>query len=558
MSSTCLKVLEEVILFMEMSRMRNSIIIIVALLWCGVSLPCHAAQQPLEGDWVGGFMFDGTWAAVNVRFRTEQNGINGAADIAIPSRENAAGAALTAISIKSSRLYFEIPRDSGKIVFDGQLKEHTIVGTYQYAGSSGVLGLTRSVTITLDVKSKLYGAYRIAPNKVISIGDTPDGGNSLWYIDYGSGQVRILWASSENTFFAGTARAVSYPVTLKVTFIKDAQDNVTKLLWEPVGERAKTAVKIPFKEEKMSFKNGDITFGGTLISPPTNSPHPVVILVPGAFRTTRDLLRLWGHNFVRRGIAVFIYDARGTGVSTGTVGAGSFSDFANDALAAVQLLKTRANVNPKQIGLFGFSNSAWTVTLAASRSKDVAFLITQSMSGVPPWQQEIFRAESQLRADGFPVNEVDQGAAFMRLKFEAARTGQGWEGLQAIMADSRNARWLSYTNPPRSLERLQQSWQTQFSYDPVPSFENVTCPVLAYFGEVDTNVPVRESVTVIERSLRLAGNKDYTIKVFPKGRHDLVEGENGGTRESALRSRYVPRLWDTMTDWVLKRVSISK
>lgn len=99
-------------------------------------------------------------------------------------------------------------------------------------------------------------------------------------------------------------------------------------------------------------------------------------------------------------------------------------------------------------------------------------------------------------------------------------------------------------------------WARSMSYDPVPAFERVTCPVLIYWGEIDSNMPVEASIPIIEQALKRAGNKDYTIKVFPKGRHDLVEGENGGPKESSRMRRYVPGYWSTMTDWLLKRINM--
>src|SRR4029078_2320808 len=124
------------------------------------------------------------------------------------------------------------------------------------------------------------------------------------------------------------------------------------------------------------------------------------------------------HHYVSHGIGAFIFDSRGRGESTGQINSSSFSDLADDLLAAITTLKSNPNVDPKQIGLFGFSNSCFFVTLAASRSRDVAFLILQSLVAVvPAWKQECYRAETQLRVDGFPEDTVKKGADFMRLKY---------------------------------------------------------------------------------------------------------------------------------------------
>jgi pimeloyl-ACP methyl ester carboxylesterase len=410
----------------------------------------------------------------------------------------------------------------------------------------------------IDVdKTEYFGAYRISTNQVISISEGLDGVN-LMYVDYHSGTGRTLYHLSEDTFFSGAGIMLKEPVTLKATFVRNGKGKVTKLRWQPSGEPESVALRIPFKEEQISFQNGDVMLSGTLITPPTSGSHPVVIIVPGANRTSRHLLRMYAHNFVSRGIAALVYDARGVGASTGSAGAGSFSDFANDVLAGVRLLKSRRNINPKQIGLFGFSNSAWTITLAASRSKDVAFIIPQVLSGVPPWQQEMFRVESQLRTDGFSEDVIQQAVAFMKLKYEVGRTGRDWEQLQAVTEKSRAEKWLPYTNPPRVLEVLRQTWRTQFSYDPLPAFEQITCPVLALWAGKDKLVPTEMSVSIINQSLKKAKNKDYTLLVFPTANHSMIEVETGASGEWSRSNGFAAGYWEMLTNWLLKRLEVKK
>ena len=143
----------------------------------------------------------------------------------------------------------------------------------------------------------------------------------------------------------------------------------------------------------------------------------------------------------------------------------------------------------------------------------------------------------------------------MKLKFEVARTGKGWEQLQELMEKYSNERWLPYTNPPRTLERSRAAWERSLSYDPATAFERVTCPAFIYWGSLDSNMPAQASIPIIEQALIRAGNEDFTINVFPRGRHDLIEGVDGGPKESARMKRYVPGYWNTVLDWLLKRVN---
>ena len=540
--------------------MKNLLVVALALLWSGIFMPCPGQRQPLEGNWTGGFWRNGNFVAVNVRFNSQNENPNGTADIFFPlfGSQNMTNVPFSSLKQSSADLHFEIPVGAERVVFDGLQKDNTISGNYVYDQSKGSFGLTRIANVTVPLLEKYYGGYRVSPDRVISILRGWGDPRTLNYVDYKTGETGTLWPSSENEFFSGAGRAISFPIALKVSFEKDASGNVKSLLWQSPDEPNLTARKIEVKEERITFKNGDITLGGTLILPATKGRHAVVIVTPGDYGTNRNQLRFWAHNFVGRGIAALVFDSRGAGESTGIVGSNSFSDLANDVLAIVQSLKTREDVNPKQIGLFGFSNSAWTVELAASRSKDVAFLILQSFSSVLPWKQEVFRAETQLRVDNFPESTVKQGADFMRLKFEAARTGEGWEQIQKIMNQAAGERWLAYTNPPRSLERLRQFWQRSAAYNPVPALEKLKIPVLAYWGGKDTYVPAQESIAVFKQAMAKAGNKNYVVKVYPNGRHDLVEGESGSPSINARLKKLPAGFWKMQTDWLLRQVGLAK
>ena len=536
-------------------------LLVITWLILSFVLPVLAAQSSLVGNWTGGFWLDGNWVTVDVRFNREKEMLSGTADIVFPSYSNSVSARsvnLTSLKADSSKIEFEIPFNDEKIIFRGQVQGETISGKYEYGAANGDFGLTRIGELTPPALEKYYGAYRVSPDRVISVFRSLSDPRAVWFIDYKTGQVGTLWTESEDNFFTGLGRGISYPVTLKVSFVKDESGTIKRLKWQSPTEPNLIAQKIQLKEEPVTFQNGNVTLGGTLILPQAEGRHPVVIFTPGDFGTNRNQLRWWAHNFVSLGVAALVFDSRGAGVSGGNSGVNSFGDLADDVLAAVSVLKNRDDINPKQIGLFGFSNSAWIVSLAASRSKDVGFLILQSFSSVPPYKQETFRAETQLRVDKFPESTVKQGADFMRLKFEAARTGAGWGQIEKIMNQARGSQWLAYTNPPRSLEGLQRFWQTSANYNPVPALEKIKIPILAYWGGNDTYVPVQESITVFKQAMTKAGNKDFTIKLIPTGRHDLIEGESGSPRIGARLKKFPAGFWKMKTDWLLKRVKVSK
>jgi pimeloyl-ACP methyl ester carboxylesterase len=541
------------------SVQRTPLAVAVIALLLGVSTSCHATQQKIEGSWTGGFSLD--WVAVNVRFNPPNDNSGGTADIIFPfygGSESAINVPLGGVTQTADRLHFEVPLGARKAVFDGRHNDGTISGDFLYDGSKGSFGLTCVATVALDALEPYYGAYRVSPNRVISILRGWGHARTLNYVDYKTGQVGTLWPSSETEFFTGDGLAVSFPVTLRVSFRRDATGRVSGLSWQSKNEPNLLAQRIGFKEERITFKNGDISLGGTLVLPAVQGRFPVVIVTPADYGTNRNQLRLWAHAYVSRGIAALIFDSRGAGESTGRANSSSFSDLANDVLAGVQVLRARNDIDPAHIGLFGFSNSAFIVSLAASRSKDVSFLVLQSLVGVVPWRQESHRAETQLRVDNFPESTVTQGAEFMRLKYEVARTGTAWEQLQAIVERARGERWLAYTNPPSTLERLRQVYEATMTYDPVPALEALDIPILAIWGNKDTYLPVPESVAAFKQSMAKAGNTKTVIKIYPNCNHSLLESDSGSPSTGGTEKTFAEGLWKLKTDWVLEHVGRPK
>ena len=314
---------------------------------------------------------------------------------------------------------------------------------------------------------------------------------------------------------------------------------------------------LPYKEEDVTFQSGGVALAGTLRLPLGKGRHPAIFLLQGSGDVARDGESFYADHFARHGIATLVYDKRGIGNSGGDYRDESFDDFAADALAGVHYLQSRKDIDAKRVGLYGRSHGGIVAPLAASLSKDVAFIINVSGAGVPPYQQVTYQAEAQMRRDGFSETEIAEAVAYMNLKWEVARTGgESWDRLQAATRDARDKKWLARVQPATKLEDIVPSWKLQMGYNPVPALEQVRCPVLALFGELDTLTPVKETTANFRNGLVKAGNKDYTIKVFPKADHALLvwPKPNDTFHWPVLAAGYL----ETMTNWIDKHVAARK
>jgi dienelactone hydrolase len=256
----------------------------------------------------------------------------------------------------------------------------------------------------------------------------------------------------------------------------------------------------------VTFASGDHTLHGTVIAPP-DANGPAVVIVAGAGSTHRDDYRREAEAFARAGITALIYD-KASGYSRAT---STFGDLADDALAGVRLLRTRPGVDPSLVGLWGHSQGGWVVPLAASRSNDVAFLVTVAASGM-----------------------------------DAART-QLWSNHAHLAHAGVNTRLIGPLghNVSRMLDAAGLFGDT--AYDPATTLTGVDQPLLGVFAQHDRSTAPGESLTTFRQSLDQGGNTHYTLRVVPNADHNMRRSTNGfddGTAD------FAPGYVDLMTSWI--------
>lgn len=260
------------------------------------------------------------------------------------------------------------------------------------------------------------------------------------------------------------------------------------------------------QEVAVHFTCKGAVLAGTLYLPSGAGPHPAVVWVHGSGESPR--LGFGGNllpALVQAGIAVFSYDKRGVGESTGECCPGDNGDFdllAADAAAAVDVLAMRDDIDPEQIGFLGASQAGWIVPMAASWSSRVAFLALVDAPTVSYGEEHLY---SQLTGE----------------------EGGGPGGL----SKEEIARRLAEAGPS--------------GFDPAPFLERLTIPGLWLYGDADQSIPVDQSVIILNR-LREAKGKDFTVMVFPGVDHGLLDVPPSD-----------PQALPTLLDWVLARVRVA-
>ncbi len=250
----------------------------------------------------------------------------------------------------------------------------------------------------------------------------------------------------------------------------------------------------------------------TLCLPAGKPPFPAAVAVHGSGKQRAEDLLRYCAALNPRGIAVLAYDKRGVGGSGGTyrwvsvensvVQLGELSD---DAVAAVDYLRTRSDIVPQRVGLIGPSQAGWIIPLAVSKRPDVAFLVLIAGPSVSVGEEMYYSRltnDSDADSKGLPDEEYEK---------QRAAEFRGPQG-----------------------------------YDPQRVIEGLRMPSLWLFGEKDQSIPALRCSRILSQA-RSKGSLPMTVRVYPGGNHALFDVENG---------RPIP-YWNDIYEW-LEQIGIAK
>jgi pimeloyl-ACP methyl ester carboxylesterase len=91
---------------------------------------------------------------------------------------------------------------------------------------------------------------------------------------------------------------------------------------------------------------------------------------------------------------------------------------------------------------------------------------------------------------------------------------------------------------------------------PITLIEKTTIPILAIFGEKDTQVDPFQGAKAYEKALQKAGNQFSQVKLFPSADHIIILSKTGCMKEQRERYRlrknpgYAPGYIELMQNWL--------
>jgi uncharacterized protein len=331
----------------------------------------------------------------------------------------------------------------------------------------------------------------------------------------------------------------------------------------------------PYNELEVNFDNNrdHITLAGTLTIPNGKGPFPAVVLISGSGPQDRDETVFDQKPFfvladflTKAGIAVLRYDDRGTAKSGGIYKTADVDDFAHDAMAAFEYLKSRPEINSQKIGLIGHSEGGMVAPILASSSPDIAFIVLMAGPGVKGdellWLQtekiyksakvgnDVLLLDKKVKQKIFAIIKAENDTAVIRSKIFKIfdKLGDNELEMLALKREMINQRVSAFISP----EMLYL-----IRFDPSKYLSRVKCPVLALNGEKDIQVTPDENLPAIEKALKEAGNANYTVKKLWYLNHMFQTCDKCTINEYAtLEETISPIAMEIIGDWILEQVKI--
>lgn len=327
----------------------------------------------------------------------------------------------------------------------------------------------------------------------------------------------------------------------------------------------------PIKTDTVSFTFEGKRLTGLLDMPADKKPAGLILLIPGSGRTSmidgNGYYKRLRHFFARQELACYVWDKPGCGRSEGRFDDNNLQNSALEAIAAIEALKSRNTPGSDHIGLWSLSRGGWVSPLIISHYPSIAFWI--SVSGPEDKDNSAYLLESNFRIEGKSEAEAQLLLSEWKNGNDIFRKCASFEAYQQATAHLRkDSFWLAVSGDPytkEGFERNQKNFMREdYPFDEatglriyMPGLEQVlckvSCPVLAIFGEKDTQVDWQKTVALYQETIGKNPQHALTIRTFPDGNHNLFTCKTGGMREKLDKIAFCEGYFDTMATWLKEK-----
>jgi dienelactone hydrolase len=298
-----------------------------------------------------------------------------------------------------------------------------------------------------------------------------------------------------------------------------------------------------YQESDVTVGTGQWALPATLTMPVGPGPVPAVVLVHGSGPGDRDAtvgpikqFKDLALGLGSRGIAVLRYDKRTrvhANLMRGLTGLTVKDETIDDAVAAVQVLRSTRGVDPNRIVVLGHSLGGMLVPRIAAAEPPVAGFIVMAGAARPLHRAVVEQARYLAQADG--RIDTEEQAQVDRLEREMARV------TALTSADASKAERIFGAGP--------SYWLDLRGYDPPAAAAQVKRPMLVLQGERDYQVTMEEFA---RWKSALAGRSDVRFRSYPALNHLFVAGAGKSVpAEYNMPGHVAEAVVDDVARWIM-------
>lgn len=323
--------------------------------------------------------------------------------------------------------------------------------------------------------------------------------------------------------------------------------------------------QLPFDytSEEVMFenKNAGIKLAGTLTIPKGKGKFPTVILISGSGPQDRNE-EIFEHKpflvisdyLTKNGYAVLRFDDRGVAKSEGVFSSATVFDFANDAKAAINYLKSRKDIDHNKIGILGHSEGGSVAQIIASEDHSLNFIISMAGPGIKGSELLVLQNDAFSKAMNIPEFTRLLNKKFNEKTYEIIMKNDSKEKAHNELKEYYKTT-VHYKNlSDKELDNVVENLYTEhirqlLLFDPMDYLPQINCKVLAINGTKDLQVPSIENLERISKGL--SHNKNTEIISYEGLNHLFQPATTGLVNEySEIETTIDPKVLEDITKWL--------
>lgn len=307
-------------------------------------------------------------------------------------------------------------------------------------------------------------------------------------------------------------------------------------------------------ELEITIPTNDTEIEGSLVL--RNEQSPLVVLVSGSGGENRNLdiggfqiFQSLAARLYKEGYSTFRYDDPGVGGSTGNTDV-TLQELAMILSDIVQNLKMEYTERISGIVLLGHNQGGLVASMAANETEEIDGIVLAATPFVPGDEniEQQIRKISEVKEVSDEI--IQRNLAFQEKIYAVVRQDGGWKPIEDELAmrlqnqieklplEHQNALGdmsaFIQSQIDRQLETAKSRWfKSWIETDPITVFEKIQVPVLAVFGEKDTQVLPKENS---DKADSLASVSDLYLQtvIIPEANHLFQKANTGMPMEYGI------------------------